>query len=44
MKNVTRKLVPGPFDFQGIPCKKEYEESSVLILTNFDSSANTKLI
>ena len=44
MKNVSWKLVPGPFNFQRIFCKKEPEEVCVLIWTNFDSFANTYLI
>ena len=38
------KLVQGPFNFQGILCKKESEEASGLIWTNFDSFAITYLI
>ena len=44
MKNVAWKLVPGPFDFQRILCKKDSEEVSTLIWTNFDSFAITYLI
>ena len=43
MKNEAWKLVLGP-NFPGILCKKESEEVSVLIWTNFDSFANTYLI
>ena len=38
------KLVPGPFIFQRILCKRKSEEVCVLIWTNFDSFANTYLI
>ena len=44
MKNVAWKLVPVPFNFQRILCKKESEKVCVLIWTNFDSFANTYLI
>ena len=42
MKNVAWKLVPG--NFQRTLCKKESEEVSVLIWSNFDSFANKYLI
>ena len=41
-KNVTCKLVPGPFEW--ILCKKESEENCMLIWTNFDTFANAYLI
>ena len=42
MENVAWKLVPGLFLlFQRILCKKEFEEASMLIQTNFDSFAIT---
>ena len=44
MKNAAWKLGPGPFNFQRILSNKESEEVCVLILTNFDSFANTYLI
>ena len=44
MKNVARNLVPNPFNFQRIFCKKESEEVYMKILTNFDSFAITYLI
>ena len=31
MKNVAWMLVPGSFNFQGVLCKKEYEEANMLI-------------
>ena len=37
MKNVAWALVPGPINFQRILCKKESEEASMLVWTNFDS-------
>ena len=37
MKNVVCELVPGPFNFQRILCKKKSEEASMLIWTNFDN-------
>ena len=43
-KKCCHKLVPGPFYFHGIFCKKESKEVSVLIWTNFHSFANTYLI
>ena len=44
MKNVAWKLVPGAFNFKRILCKKESEETFVLIWSNFDSFAHTYLI
>ena len=50
MKNTVWKLVPGPFNFQRIFCKKESCGGGggggfcVVICTNFDSFANTYLI
>ena len=44
MKNMTWKLVPALFNFQRIFCKRESEEASMLIRTNFDSFAITYLI
>ena len=44
MKNVAWTLVPGPFNFQGMLCKKESNEASMLIWTNFDSFAIKYLI
>ena len=44
MKNVAWTLVPGPFSFQRIICKKKSEEASMLIWTNFDSFAIKYLI
>ena len=44
MKNVAWKLAPGLFDFHIILCKKDSEEVSMLIWTNFDSFAITYLI
>ena len=44
MKNAAWKLVPDPFNFQRTLCKKESEEASMLIWTNFDSFAMTYLI
>ena len=41
MKNVAWKLVPGLVKFSRVFCKRESEEASVLILTNFESFANT---
>ena len=37
MKNVAWKLVQGPLNSQGIFCKKDSEEVSMPIWTNFDS-------
>ena len=39
MKNVAWKLVPAPFYFPRILRKKDPEEVSMLIWTNFDSFA-----
>ena len=36
IKNVIWKLVPGPFYFQRILCKKDSVKVSMLIWTNFD--------
>ena len=44
MINVTWKLVPDPFNFQGILCKKDSDEVGMLIRTNFDSFAINYLI
>ena len=44
MKNLAWKLVPSPFNFQRILCKKESEEVCMLILTNFDSFATPYVI
>ena len=44
MKMWPGNLFQTLFNFQGILCKKESEEVSVLIWTNFDSFANTYLI
>ena len=44
MKNVACKLVPSPFNFQRIFCKKESEEVCMLTLTNFDIFAITYVI
>ena len=44
MKNVAWKLAPGPFRFQGIFYKKDSEEVSMLICTNFDSFVIRHLI
>ena len=43
-KKCCHKLVPGPFYFHGIFCKKQSKEVSVLIWTNFHSFAYTYLI
>ena len=43
MKNVASNLIPGLFNFLRILCKKESEEASLLIWTNFDSFAITYL-
>ena len=39
-----RNCSQGLFNFQGILCKKETEETYMLICTNFDSFAITYLI
>ena len=44
MKNIAWRLVPSPFNFQRIPCKKESEEVCMMILTNFDIFAITYVI
>ena len=44
MKNVAWTLVPVPFNFQRILCKKEPEDASMLNWTDFDSFAITYLI
>ena len=44
MANVVWKLVPCLFNAQGILCKKEFEEVSALIWTNFDSFTSKYLI
>ena len=44
METMAWKLVPGLFNFHRILCKKESEEASMLIWTNFESFAITYLI
>ena len=41
MKNVAWRLVPGPFNFPIILCKKDSKEASMLIWTDFESFAIT---
>ena len=41
MKNVAWKLVSGPFNFQGILCKNDSKEVSMLIWKDFESFAIT---